>query len=179
MMNLDRRQFLAGCASGALAVMLRGSEARANSPAIKPSATRGVVLVPEDLTLVDWPQRAKDAGLTTIGLHHQNSPQAVIRCVKSDLGQRFLEQCQKLGLEVEYELHAMKELLPRELYGKSPEMFRMDDNRGSSLTAMVNLIFRATLDRAAMPLRSTVCSDPPEMAFRRSRICEVSLNLPR
>ncbi|MDB4517047.1 DUF4838 domain-containing protein [Crocinitomicaceae bacterium] len=77
--------------------------------------------------LADWPQRAKDAGLTTIGVHHQNSPQAVIRCVKSDVGQRFLEQCQKLGLEVEYELHAMKELLPRELFAKNPDMFRMDD----------------------------------------------------
>jgi len=43
------------------------------------------------------------------------------------LGQRFLEQCTKLGIEVEYELHAMKELLPRELFGKNPEMYRMDD----------------------------------------------------
>ncbi len=127
MIDLDRRQFLVGCASGALAMRLRGSEARANAPACSPFATRGVVLVPEDLTLTDWPQRAKDAGLTTIGLHHQNSPQAVIRSVKSDVGQRFLEQCRKLGLEVEYELHAMKELLPRELFGKNPDMFRMND----------------------------------------------------
>jgi hypothetical protein len=127
MIGIQRRQFLAGCASGALAVMLRGSGVRADVPASSVFATRGVVLVPEDLTLADWPQRAKHAGLTTIGLHHQNSPQAVIRCVKSDLGQRFLEQCQKLGLEVEYELHAMKELLPRELFAKNPEMFRMDD----------------------------------------------------
>jgi hypothetical protein len=127
MINLQRRQFLAGCASGALAVLLRGGDARANTPADSAFATRGVVLVPEDLTLADWPQRAKDAGLTTIGLHHQNSPQAVVRCVQSELGQRFLEQCQKLRLEVEYELHAMKELLPRELFAKNPEMFRMDD----------------------------------------------------
>jgi hypothetical protein len=84
------------------------------------------VLVPEDLTLVDWPQRAKDAGLTTIGLHHQNSPQAVIRCVQSDAGQRLLEQCRQLGLQVEYELHAMKELLPRDLFAKDAGMFRMD-----------------------------------------------------
>jgi hypothetical protein len=127
MIDLNRRQFLAGCASGALAVMFRGSDARASVPASSSFATRGVVLVPEDLTLTDWPQRAKDAGLTTIGLHHQNSPQAVIRCVKSDLGQRFLEQCQKLGLEIEYELHAMKELLPRELFGKNTDMFRMSN----------------------------------------------------
>jgi hypothetical protein len=127
MINFHRRQFLAGCANGALAVLLRGRIAGANTPADSGFTTRGVVLVPEDLTLADWPQRAKDAGLTTIGLHHQNSPQAVVQCVKSDVGQRFLEQCQKLGLEVEYELHAMKELLPRELFAKNPVMFRMDD----------------------------------------------------
>ena len=43
-------------------------------------------------------------GWLTIGLHHQNSLPAVIRCVKSDVGQRFLEQCRKLRLEIEYEL---------------------------------------------------------------------------
>ncbi len=32
--------------------------------------TRGVVLVPEDLSLADWPERAAGAGLTTISLHH-------------------------------------------------------------------------------------------------------------
>lgn len=58
--------------------------------------------MPEDLTLADWPERAKAAGLTTIGIHHQNSPQAVIARVKSDAGQRFLEACGRLGLEVEY-----------------------------------------------------------------------------
>lgn len=94
-------------------MLLRSSVARADTPANSAFATRGVVLVREDLTLADWPQRAKAAGLTTIGLHHQNSPQAVIRCVQSDAGQRFLEQCRKLGLQVEYELHAMQELLPR------------------------------------------------------------------
>jgi hypothetical protein len=127
MIDIHRRQFLAACATGALATMLRGKPVQADVPTSSSFATRGVVLVPEDLTLTDWPQRAKDAGLTTIGLHHQNSPQAVIRCVESDVGQRFLEQCQQLALDVEYELHAMKELLPRELFAKNAEMFRMDD----------------------------------------------------
>lgn len=89
--------------------------------------TRGVVLVPDDLTLTDWPERAKRAGLTTIGIHHQNSPQAVTDWIKADAGQRFLEACGGLGLEVEYELHAMKELLPRRLFDRNPEYFRMDD----------------------------------------------------
>jgi len=127
LVELDSEKDLTGCVSGALATMLRASDARANAPASRGFATPGVALVPEDLTLPDWSQRAKDAGLTTIGLHHQNSPQAVIGCIRSDLGQRFLEQCQTLGLDIEYELHAMKGLLPRELFGKNPDMFRMDD----------------------------------------------------
>jgi hypothetical protein len=94
--------------------------------------TRGVVLIPEDLTLTDWPERAKRAGLTTIGIHHQNSPQAIIGWVKSDAGRRFLAGCGKLGLEVEYELHAMKELLPRALFAKDKSLFRMNE-RGERL----------------------------------------------
>lgn len=125
--NTNRRAFLARCLSGASAALLPFSDLRAGPPNRPPFATRGVVLIPEDLTLEDWPDRAKRAGLSTIGIHHQNSPAAVIRWVKSDLGQRFLEQCRKLGLQVEYELHAMKELLPRSLLGKNPELFRMDE----------------------------------------------------
>jgi hypothetical protein len=86
-----------------------------------------VVLLPEDLSLSDWPQRAKKAGLNTIALHHQSSPAAVVRWITSDAGQRFLQQCRTLGLQVEYELHAMKELLPRSLFARQPELFRMDE----------------------------------------------------
>jgi hypothetical protein len=86
-----------------------------------------VVLVPDDLTLADWPERAKAAGLTTIGIHHQNSPRAVIDWIGSDAGRRFLGACGRFGLEVEYELHAMKQLLPRRLLERNPEFFRMDE----------------------------------------------------
>jgi hypothetical protein len=86
-----------------------------------------VVLVPEDFSLRDWPERAARAGLTTLALHHQNSPQAVVRFVESDAGQELLGRCRRLGLQVEYELHAMKELLPRELFTKDRSLFRMDE----------------------------------------------------
>lgn len=125
MQKLNRRQFL-GASSAALAASLHGA-ARAGSAAPEALATRGVVLVPEDLTLSDWPERAKKAGLTTIALHHQNSPQAVIDCLRTDAGQQFIERCRQLGLQVEYELHAIKELLPRELFAKNPELFRMNE----------------------------------------------------
>jgi hypothetical protein len=89
--------------------------------------TRGVVLVPEDLTLADWPERAKAAGLTTIALHHGLMPKVVMDFVQSPEGTRFLTRCRELHLEVEYELHAMSQLLPRDLFARQPDLFRMND----------------------------------------------------
>jgi hypothetical protein len=120
----DRRSFLAACTGAAASAVDIG---RLLGEGPSPFRIRGVVLLPEDLTLTDWPERAKKVGLTTIGIHHQNSPAAVIEWMKSDAGQRFREQCLKLRLEVEFELHAMKELLPRVLFAKNPDFFRMND----------------------------------------------------
>lgn len=122
MMLSHRRHFLAGAIAGAGSLWCRDLWA---APAV--FATRGVVLVPEDLTLADWPERAHRAGLSTIALHHQNSPSAVVRCIESEAGQRFLSRCRQLGIAVEYELHAIKELLPRELFAKTPELFRLNE----------------------------------------------------
>lgn len=102
--------------------LARGSDAA--EPARSPFKTRGIVLTVEDLTTLDWPQRAAEAGLTTIGTHIR--PSQVARFVRSDKGQGFLGRCADSGLEVEHELHAMSDLLPRELFGKAPDMFRMD-----------------------------------------------------
>jgi len=89
--------------------------------------TRGVVLVPDDFSLSDWPERAARAGLTTLALHHPTSPSAVVKFLESDRGQDMLTRCRRLGVHIEYELHAMRELLPRELFGKDPSLFRMDE----------------------------------------------------
>jgi hypothetical protein len=86
--------------------------------------TRGVVLVPDDLSYEAWPERAREAGLTTIALHHGLRPSIVAAFVASERGQRFLATCARLGLAVEYELHAMGELLPRDLFAKDPSLFR-------------------------------------------------------
>ncbi|WP_337177801.1 DUF4838 domain-containing protein [Paludisphaera sp.] len=118
---IDRRSFLAVGLTAALA-----ARTRASAGAEEGFQTRGVVLTPEDFSLADWPERARRAGLTTIGIHHQNSPGAVVEWAASDAGARVLEDCERLGLEVEYELHAMKELLPRELFAKEPTFFRLD-----------------------------------------------------
>lgn len=87
--------------------------------------SRGAVLVPEDLTWETWPARAKEAGLNLLALHP--TPTVAGAFVQSESGQAFLAHCQGLGLDVEYELHAMSDLLPRELYAQHPDLFRMDE----------------------------------------------------
>ncbi|HEY5914428.1 MAG TPA: carbohydrate-binding family 9-like protein, partial [Verrucomicrobiae bacterium] len=89
--------------------------------------TRGVVLVPEDLPSADWPARAARAGLTTIALHHGTSTTRVAEFIESPPGREFLTACARLGLHVEYELHAMSDLLPRSLFAQQPESFRMNE----------------------------------------------------
>jgi hypothetical protein len=91
-------------------------------------STRGVVLYPEDLSWNAWPERAAHARLTTVALHDGSAPSRVAHFLQSEEGQRFLERCTLLGLEVEYELHAMGELLPRTLFSRHPELFRRNDS---------------------------------------------------
>src|SRR6516165_6680900 len=83
--------------------------------------TRGVVITPNDVTLGDWEERAKLAGLTTIAQHP--FPSTVLKFIQSDDGKQFLEKCDRLGLQVEYELHAMRELLPRNLVSQDKSLF--------------------------------------------------------
>jgi len=87
--------------------------------------TRGLVLVAQDLRTLDWPARAKRAGLTTIATHI--FPREVADFLRTDAGRAFLDACRKLGLQVEHELHAMSDLLPRSLFAKDPAMFPMNE----------------------------------------------------
>ena len=139
-----RRQFLvtvgrAAAGAGALAAAagLRctsrrdaaaASSGAKSSPADEPFfRARGVVLVPDDLSLADWPQRARKCGLDRIALHHGLSPARVTAFIRSPAGEKFLASCKELGLEIEYELHAMRELLPRDLFAKDATLFRMNE----------------------------------------------------
>jgi len=90
--------------------------------------TRGVVLIPEDLSYAPWPQLAKQAGLTTIALHNWRGVAHVTDFIQKEEGAAFLAECETLGLAVEYELHAMSDLLPRDLFETEPTLFRMNDD---------------------------------------------------
>jgi len=117
-----RREVLAVLASAVFAAGARADEAS------KRFLTRGVVLYPWDLSLADWPQRAAAAGITTIALHAAQRFDVLLDFLKSDAGLRFLDDCKKHAVHVEYELHAMGMLLSRELYyAPAIDMFRMDE----------------------------------------------------
>jgi hypothetical protein len=87
--------------------------------------TRGVVLVVKDMQTLDWPALAKAAGLTTLATHIK--PSEIAEFVQTESGQKFLEGCRRNSLQVEHELHALEDLLPRDLFAKDKSMFRMDD----------------------------------------------------
>ncbi|WP_353128040.1 DUF4838 domain-containing protein [Parapedobacter pyrenivorans] len=87
--------------------------------------TRGLVLDVNDLSTVDWPRRAKEAGLTTLATHI--TPSQVSEFIQSERGQQFLEECKTYGIEVEHELHSMGDLLPRNLFEEDSTMFRMNE----------------------------------------------------
>src|SRR5205823_12976310 len=113
--SLTRRTFvqtamigLAECSS--MAGRSAGAAEIAPEPGLR---IRGVVMVPENLTLKDWPDRAKRARLNTIALHHPTSPRKLLEFVQTEQGQDFLARCKNHKLHVEFDFHAMRDLVPR------------------------------------------------------------------
>jgi len=145
---LSRRRLFAALTGSGLALLAHvraGPPAAAadtdadGSPARKPEEpffrTRGVIISPSDLAMWPWPAKAKQAGLTSIATHV--APAQAEQFVRTDPGRAFLEACRGLRLEVEYEQHALSDLLPRGLFEKEPALFRMDDK--GQRTADANL----------------------------------------
>lgn len=90
---------------------------------------RGIVLNPGDLSLVAWPELAAKAGLNVVAFHITGGPPSVLtEFLRTEEGQAVRDRLVELGLEVEYELHAMVELLPRSLFERDPAMFRANED---------------------------------------------------
>lgn len=119
-MNLTRRALLKAALFAPL--LSRPLWADSTQSAFK---TRGVILDTNDLSTLDWPLLAYDAHLTTIATHI--NPAQVIAFLERDAGKRFMDRCAELNIAVEHELHAAGDLLPRSLFDKNKELFRMDD----------------------------------------------------
>ncbi len=125
--SLSRRGFLGSFAAGSYLAALAGQASGAGDDnAVEPwFRTRGAVLVVKDMTTYDWPALAAKAGLTTLATHIR--PGEIAAFVQTEAGQRFLDGCRRHGIAVEHELHAMGDLLPRDLFDKDPAMFRMNE----------------------------------------------------
>jgi len=87
---------------------------------------KGVVLSVNDLKTLNWAELAAENGINTIGTHM--FPGEVLDYMKTEQGQAFLKECKEKGIHVEHQVHAMGELLPRDLFDEDPSMFRMDEN---------------------------------------------------
>ena len=85
---------------------------------------KGLVLSVSDLSTLDWPALAAENGINTIGTHM--FPDQVAEFSKTEEGKEFYESCRRHGIEVEHQLHAITQLLPRELFDEDSTMFRMD-----------------------------------------------------
>lgn len=95
---------------------------------------RGVVVYPNDITsvgLAEWEARIRQSGINLIGLHAatSNDPLDTLEAfVRSATGQSFLKLCDRMGVDVEYEIHALQYILPRDLFDTHPEYFREDED---------------------------------------------------
>lgn len=123
----SRREFLGSLRAGLGTAAISGLIARANGTTAEHPwfKTRGAVIVVGDMETYDWPALAKESGLNTLATHIR--PSEIAAFVRTEAGQRFLDGCQRHGISVEHELHALDDLLPRGLFDKDPTMFRMDE----------------------------------------------------
>ena len=94
---------------------------------------RGILVHPEDLTF-DWIERTARAGINTLGLHpvggrmaHESLQRAIDMHMTPDM-RRMQGMAADRGINVEYEAHVMAWLMPRHLFSKHPDWFRMNEN---------------------------------------------------
>lgn len=93
---------------------------------------RGIIIHPEELD-VTWPDRLKAAGLNVLGLHPVGGQEACASLERAlyhrllPETRRLFSQFNRMGIEVEYEAHAMSWLLPRVLFASAPHWFRMNE----------------------------------------------------
>ena len=94
---------------------------------------KGVVVHPDELTNT-WKNIILRSDIDTVGIHPvggEGSHVRVSELAEKGLSGECAENARTLvshGIGLEYELHVMSLLLPRELFGAHPEYFRLDEN---------------------------------------------------
>lgn len=80
-----------------------------------------------------WADRLKRSGLDTLGIHPAGGATAhlsLAACadfVKTDRFLAFCERVRRTGISIEFEMHALSWLLPRECFSSHPDWFREQD----------------------------------------------------
>lgn len=128
-MTLNRREALKVATASASAALLGMTNVAMtnNNQKKKPAFTDvGVIIYPWEISDRDWPATVSNLGMHTIALHSARRLDIIVNFIESKEGRQFLQSCQKHSINVEYELHALSDLLSRELFYKDPTMFRLD-----------------------------------------------------
>ena len=92
-----------------------------------------LIIHPEECTK-KWVNRAKAAGCTTLALHPVGGKKAyeslkvLLDLCNEKSFKDLVDYAKSAGLEIEYQMHAARYLLPEALFSKHPEWFRMNEN---------------------------------------------------
>lgn len=93
---------------------------------------KGIIVHPDEVTET-WERVVLSSDIRTFGIHPaggRGSHERVLDLARNGLpgdGSRILGRIRSAGIGIEYDLHAMSMLLPRELFGSHPEYFRLDE----------------------------------------------------
>lgn len=91
----------------------------------------------------EWLDIFLSSGADVLGIHPvagkagEKHLLALLETVKTDEFRSFIDKVTSAGKKIEYQLHAMSHLLPRELFSSKPELFRESEN--DERTAEFNL----------------------------------------
>ena len=95
---------------------------------------RGIVLYPSDLISLGanwWVDMMEQSGLNLLAIHTdtrlENLPK-LKNYLESEEGETLWSLCLEKGIDIEFELHVLQDILPRSLFNDHPEYFRMDKN---------------------------------------------------
>ena len=103
-----------------------------------------LLIHPEELSR-KWIDRMADHGVDVLGLHPVGGEEShrhiekMLSLLKTDEYRALLDYAVSRGLKIEYEMHAASFLVPRELFKKHPEYFRMDET--GARTPRLNFCF--------------------------------------
>ena len=104
--------------------------------------TVGAVIYTHELSPF-WVRQAQKANLDVLGLHptggegSARSLEEAERLVQNHDFRAMVDELHQSGIKIEYEMHALSRLVPRSLFSRNPDMFRM--NRQGERVADFNI----------------------------------------